>query len=217
MAQRESGYERQARDAYMTPRWVTGTLTDEIVGRILPRGATVWEPAAGTGQMVEALEASGLDVVPSDIHAPTDGGDLFGGNRAIVADFLDEMQPVLPFRFDAIITNPPYKLADEFVRRALELTRLDGGLVAMLLGAKFDCGKTRADIFGDCPAWGLKISLVDRIWWFDPQPGDKGPSEDHAWFVWDWRGRLGRTMSYASAPAAVLEEIRRAKSKPRRA
>lgn len=205
MTQRHSGYERLERDAYMTPTWATDILTREIATRLRP-GATIWEPAAGTGQMAQALQMAGYRVVSSDIHAPTDSGTL-QSNRLLVGDFLDEGCPFLPFGFDAIVTNPPYKRAEDFVRRALALTRPTGGLVAMLLGAKFDWGKTRSDIFSDCPAWGLKIVIVDRIVWFDPQPGDSSPSEDHAWYVWDWRGQFGRSIRYAGAPADVLADI----------
>ncbi|CAA2142807.1 hypothetical protein [Hyphomicrobium sp. ghe19] len=212
MAQRESGYERIERDAYMTPAWATHALTKEIMGPRFRRGMTVWEPAAGTLQMVDALEADGLEVIPSDLHAPSDRPELFGGNRIMVGDFLDDQRPFLPFEFDAIITNPPYKLAEEFVRKALELTKPKRGLVAMLLGVKFDSAVTRSDIFNEHPAWGMKITLTDRIWWFDPKLDANGkvngPSEDHAWFVWDWRGTCGRTMRYARSPEEVRAEIK---------
>jgi hypothetical protein len=220
MAQRESGYERVERDAYMTPAWVTHAMTKEVLGPRFRPGMTVWEPAAGTGQMVGALEADGLNVIPSDIHAPDDRPELFGGNRTLVGDFLDDQRPFLPFEFDAIITNPPYKLAEQFVRKALELTKPKRGLVAMLLGVKFDSAVTRMDVFKECPAWGMKIVLLDRIWWFEPKADPatgkvSGPSEDHAWFVWDWRGTFGRTTRYARAPeevrADIREKIRKAK------
>jgi hypothetical protein len=212
MAQRESGYERVERDAYNTPRWVTACALKEIMGPRFRPGMTVWEPAAGTGLMVAELEAHGLRVVPSDIHVP-ENTDLFTGNRMLVGDFLD-VQPFLPFEYDAIFTNPPYKngLAERFVRRALELTKERRGLVVMLLGVKFDSAKTRADIFDDHPAWGMKITLLDRIWWFDPKLDENGnvngPSEDHAFYIWDWRNTGGRQMRYARAPDEVLAEIR---------
>ncbi len=213
MAQRESGYERVAREAYNTPRWVTAAALKEIMGPRLRPGMTVWECAAGTGQMVAELEEHGLKVIPSDIHVPDDS-DLFASNRMLVADFLDQKQPLLPFEFDAIFTNPPYKgdLAERFVRRALELTKERHGIVVMLLGVKFDSAVTRSDIFNDHPAWGMKIVLLDRIWWFDPKLDDNGkvngPSEDHALYVWDWRRAFGRTMRYARSPAEVRAEIR---------
>lgn len=213
MAQRESGYERIERDAYNTPRWVTRCALKEIMGPRFRPGMTVWEPAAGTGQMVAELKAHGLKVVASDIHAP-EGKDLFSDNRVLVGDFLDETQPFLPFDFDAIFTNPPYKgdLAERFVRRALALTKERRGIVVMLLNVKFDSAKSRADIFDGHPAWGMKITLLDRIWWFEPKIGlngkVSGPSEDHALFVWDWRNTGNRQMRYARAPQEVLAEIR---------
>lgn len=204
MSVRNSGFERVARDAYQTPRWVTAALTNEIADTPrLPRGSVVWEPAAGTCQMVEGLQAAEFNVIPSDIAPP--------GDNVLAADFLKDN--LLPFAFDAIITNPPYNRAEEFVRRSLELTAPTRGLVAMFLSVDFDSAKTRRDLFDEHPAWGLKITLLDRVWWFDPEPGDKGPSANHAWFVWCWRGSFGRTMRYANAPAKVLADIR-LKKKP---
>ena len=61
----------------------------------------------------------------------------------------------------------------------------DGGtiqnVIVLLLTAKFDFGKTRADLFRDNPRFTAKIALVDRIQWF---PGDSSGTEDHAWYVW---------------------------------
>lgn len=212
MAQRESGYERIERDAYNTPPWPTAAALHEMMGPRFRPGMTVWESAAGTGQMVAELERHGLNVIPSDIHAPNDRPELFGGNRTLVGDFLDDARPFLPFDFDAIITNPPYKLAEQFVRKALELTKPKRGIVAMLLGVKFDSAVTRMDLFKECPAWGMKIVLLDRIWWFEPKADlatgkVNGPSEDHAWYVWDWRGTYGRTIRYARAPEEVRADI----------
>lgn len=58
----------------------------------------------------------------------------------------------------------------------------------------------------------MKITLLDRIWWFEPKIGlngkVNGPSEDHAWYIWDWRNTGGRQMRYARAPQEVLAEVR---------
>lgn len=199
MSQRNSGRERLARDAYETPPWVTDALMCEIAGGTrLPRGARIWEPAAGTGKMVEALRGHGMSVIATDIEPSPALHRL--------QDFLkcDEV----PTGVEAIITNPPYSIADAFARDALRHMQAKRGIVAMLLAVDFDSAKTRADMFADCPAWGMKIVLVDRIVWFDPKPGDKGPSANHAWFVWDWRPPLERTIRYAAAPKEVLADIR---------
>ena len=191
MAQRNSDYERQPRDLYETPAWVTRVLAQHLLREPMldnwPR-RLIWEPAAGTGKRADGLRASGFSVCTSDIH---DDGDL-----DVVGDFL-ELAPSREMR--GIVTNPPYKLAEEFVRRALDLTKPVGGFVAMLLKIDFDSGKTRADMFRDCPAWGCKLVLLDRIVWFDApslpagspdgarkRPANSSPSENHAWFIWDW-------------------------------
>lgn len=123
-----------------------------------------------------------------------------------------------------IITNPPYDDAEQFCRHALELTRPFMGWVAMLLRVNFDSAKTRADLFARCPAWAKKIVLTERIVWFEgPVPckrcgatgiiagskckscrgkgeAEHQPSENHAWYVWDWRHQLGHANG---APAII--------------
>jgi hypothetical protein len=85
MSQRDSGYARK-RDFYEIPAWVTAALIPHL--RPIRR---VWEPAAGSGKMVCALGAAGLEVEGLDI--------AFG------VDFLLERK--VGNGADAIITNPP--------------------------------------------------------------------------------------------------------------
>lgn len=180
MSQRESGYDRKERDLYETPAWVTHALVPHL--RLLPG---IWEPACGSGQMVEALvEKTGAYVLGSDLHQ--------GG-----ADFLMLGLPE-GSQWDAIITNPPYELAQQFIEHALRLMEPVGGLVAMLLRTDFDHAKSRSHLFRDCPAFARKVVLVKRILWFDPGPGAKGksPSFNHAWFVWDWTHEGPATIGY---------------------
>ena len=100
--------------------------------------------------------------------------DLAGGQDFLAADGFDG---------DAIITNPPYELAPEFIERALSLTASDG-LVAMLLRTDFDHAKSRQHLFQH-PAFSKKLVLRKRIKWFEDSKGQ--PSFNHAWFVWDYR------------------------------
>jgi hypothetical protein len=51
-----------------------------------------------------------------------------------------------------IVTNPPYKLAEEFVRHALDVTKTHKRKVAMVLRNEWDCGVKRRDLFADHPA-----------------------------------------------------------------
>lgn len=131
MSQRDSGYERKERDLYETPEWVTMALMPHLP----TTDCVVWEPAAGGGKMSSALSKIGFDVTASDI----DSGH----------DFLERGCP-RPFR--AIITNPPYELATEFIQRALSLVPCNG-FVAMLLRTDFDHAKTRANLFANSPSF----------------------------------------------------------------
>ena len=155
MSQRDSGYAGIPRDEYSTPRWVTRALLPQIRDIHL-----VWDPASGSGQMARALKAAGLQVLATDI--------------ATGQDFL---------LAKAIITNPPYALAQEFIEHALELTKPDG-IVAMLLRTDFDHAKTRQHLFGECDRFAKKVVLTKRT------------SFNHAWYVWDWKHRGPPTLAY---------------------
>jgi hypothetical protein len=85
-----------------------------------------------------------------------------------------------------VVTNPPFSLADEFIRHALRLTKQHGGKVAMLLPLAFDSAKGRRDLF-ERPPFKAKYTLTKRIRWENLEQKKNGPSQNHAWFVWDWQ------------------------------
>lgn len=174
MSQRNSGYARQLDEEYSTPPWVARALAPFLrqCG-----AAHLWDPAAGAGNLVRALSAEGFTATGT-----TD-------------DFL--AKSAVPTGVDAIVTNPPFgaggRLACKFIGHALELVPI----VCMLLRIDYDSGRTRTHVFRDCPAFAQKIVLLDRIVWFIKLDAP-GPSENHAWFVWNRQHRGPPTISYAS-------------------
>jgi hypothetical protein len=180
MSQRDSGHKRVPHDLYETPPWVT----DAVVPH-LPRRVTVYEPAAASGKMVRALRKHGFLVTSSDIRT--------GSKR----DFLD---PENRFGSEAIVTNPPYSHAVKFIERALDVTERCEGFVAMLLRVDFDSGSTRQHLFKS-ETFYKKVVLTRRIEWFERKvikgKLQGGPSENHAWFIWDWRHKGPATIGYA--------------------
>lgn len=181
MSQRDSGYERKERDLYETPEWVTFALMPHLPG---VGGWGIWEPAAGSGKMVRALHKAGHHVTASDIDGK-DGKDFLLSDK--------------PSHCYAIVTNPPYALADEFVDHALTLLKPQGyGFVAMLLRTDFDHAKTRRPFFAEHPAFSKKVVLTRRIQWFEDSKGS--PSFNHAWFVWDWEHKGPPTLAYGPEP-----------------
>jgi hypothetical protein len=174
MSQRISGYRRQTNDHYPTPPWVAQV----VAGYLRKHCLHIWAPADGEASpLVQTLAAEGFSVIASD------------------DDFLLK-NSVPDARVTAIITNPPWgpsgKLACAFIKHAIELAPV----VAMLLKIDFDSAKTRTHLFRDCQAFAGKIVLLDRIVWFE-RAGACGPSENHAWFVWNARHRGPPTIFYA--------------------
>jgi hypothetical protein len=168
MSQRDSGYQRMARDAYETPPWVTEALLPH-----LPAGLVVWEPACGDGRMARVLKAAGFQVVATDIVTGQ--------------DFLTMPAPA---PVNAIVTNPPYALAKEFIERPLTCA----DLVAMLLRCDYDHARGRVHLFGGCRAFAKKLVLTKRVVWF---AGPKAaPSFNHAWFLWDRQHSGPATIAY---------------------
>lgn len=186
MAQRKSGFARLEAERYETPGWVTEALLDTWSIR-----GPVWEPAAGNGHMARAL-GDRLTVYQSDLH--------ISGPYCRQLDFLaPEAAEYLPAGvYQSIVTNPPFgvggRTAKHFIELALQRTRDIGGMVATLLRSDFDQGITRSALFGDHPAFAGEIVLLKRIRWISPLTGvpivsesGAGPSENHRWFLWDWR------------------------------
>jgi hypothetical protein len=174
VSQRISGYTRQADDVYETPGWVTRTIVPYLLQQHCDE---IWDPANGP-------ESKIARVLRED------------GFRTIVTNdnFLEKTLP--HDAVDAIVTNPPYgaggRLACRFIEHALELAPV----VAMLLRVDFDSGRTRTHLFRDCLTFAHKIVLLDRIVWFERE-GAPGPSDNHAWYVWNRRHNGPPTIGYA--------------------
>lgn len=111
MAQRVEA--RDSLDDFPTPPWATRALLEHVIERTAGAGAlSVLEPACGRGHMARTLGEYFGSVAASDVH---DYG--FGE----VSDFLRRTDAT--GAFDWVITNPPFRLAEDFVHRAMPLAR----------------------------------------------------------------------------------------------
>ena len=125
--------DRQREDYYATEPKATEWLCklERFEGRIL-------EPSCGEGHMSRVLEAAGYEVVSRD---------LVDRGYGEVADFL----AIDNLEWDGnIVTNPPYKYAQEFVEKALSIIP-KGKKVAMFLKLTFLEGKARRTLFRSTP------------------------------------------------------------------
>jgi hypothetical protein len=175
VSQRSSGYAREPLDRYETPAWVTAA----VVPHINKLAYYVWEPACGSGAMADALRDAGFYVHATDIESGTD---------FLAAEKLPEL-------IQAVVTNPPYGQACEFIEHSPNLTRPVGGAVAVLLRIDYDSARTRRHLFAEHEAFAKKLVLTRRIRWFAESTGS--PSFNHAWFIWDWQHLGAPRVAYA--------------------
>jgi hypothetical protein len=156
-------------DAYWTPPQATRALL-----RIERLPSTIWEPACGTGAISKVLTAAGHAVTSSDI-VPYDGF-----TPDLVADFLTVPGP---HGVQGIITNPPFRLALEFAKKAI----VDVPYVALLLRHNFLESVERLPFFAKSPparVWvsARRLPMMHRLGW----TGRRSTS-NHAfgWFIWE--------------------------------
>ena len=138
--------ERALNDFYATdPATIDGLL------KVYSLPERIWECACGNGSLSKKLESLGYDVVSTDL---VDRGYGQGGVNFLASEeenrMFNENFEGFP-KVDCILTNPPYKYATEFVKRALQLVN-DGGSVVMFLKLTFLEGKKRYnEIFKNTP------------------------------------------------------------------
>lgn len=118
-------------DDFPTQPWGTRALCKHVLSGCYLKSKTVWEPTCNRGHMSDPLGEFFGAVWASDIHD-------YGLEGALLHDFL---MPYLPSAvkwsgtdIDWIIANPPFRLAEQFIARALEVAT-EG--VAMIVRTSF--------------------------------------------------------------------------------
>lgn len=173
-------YEERGQDCYETPPEAVEALL-----KVEKIPEWVWEPACGPGSIVRVLRAAKRLVLDSDLH---DYGQHY------TTDFLAP-EICTPYHgcveFECIITNPPYRLAQQFVEKALELKV---PLVIMLLRLAFLESVRRTDILENSGLARIhvfrnRLPMMHRKDWNGSRASSAIP---FAWFVWE-RGYQGPT------------------------
>jgi hypothetical protein len=170
-------YAERGDDFYATPPEAVHSLL-AIEKKWLP-GGTIWEPACGDGAIVNVLRAAGREVVATDLIDRGCPGSTSG------LDFVRDGRGPGRGVTKAIITNPPYRLAWQFVERALQ----ECDYVAMLLRLAFLEGLARKAWFemrqlARVHVSSRRLPMMHRHGWDGPKAGS---AVCHAWFVWDKR------------------------------
>jgi hypothetical protein len=151
--------KRKKSDFYETPYSLTRLLLQNETIR-----GTVLEPACGNGAIVKVLNEYGISSIYYDKEK-----DFFTENRY----------------FDWVVTNPPYSLAFEFIKKAKSCAEN----VALLLPLSYLHGKQRYDeVYSDTKFKLKKVYIFTRY----PMLGEKLREDGkhntgmmvYAWFIW---------------------------------
>lgn len=134
----------------------------DILVPFLNKNWTVWECACGKGNLVNGLIKRGFDVIGTDIKI----GDQW--------NFLFDK----PVQWDCIVTNPPYTIKEDFIRRCYDL----GTPFALLMPLTALESEKRQSLFRK---YGVQVIIPNKRYNFET-PFSKGSGSWFltAWFTW---------------------------------
>lgn len=169
-ASNHSAGEREDNDFYATEPKALELLLD-----IEEFDPYVWECACGKGHLSEVLKNRGYIVKSTDL---IDRG--YGKGNV---DFLQTKE----IHNGDIITNPPYKYAQQFVEHALEIVP-EGQRVAMFLKLTFLESINRRELFNRYPPELIYVSSrrlqCAKGGDFDTYKQGVGTAVAYGWFIW---------------------------------
>lgn len=148
----------------------------------------IWECACGKGHLSRRLSDLGHKVIASD---------LIDRGHGIVFDFLSVVDITtirgIPVSDYDIVTNPPYRLTESFIRHAF-LYLGNGRKLCLFLKLTFLESVARDDLFGQYPVSRIHVCRK-RIKCAKNGDFSKVSSSPtcYAWFVWE-KGYTGPTI-----------------------
>jgi hypothetical protein len=201
MQQRKSAPD--ALDYFPTPPFATRALTEFLALQLGDLGdQTCWEPAAGEMHMARPLAESFGHVRVSDVFPYDENAELFDFTQA-------RWSRSLAGAADWVITNPPFRLAHDFIQTAGHVARIG---FAMLVRTSFlEGGDRHAQLFSQFPP-DFVLQFCERVVMLegrlikagavDPTTPDKrkaSTATSYCWLVWI-KGRGGDTRLRWIAP-----------------
>lgn len=165
---------------YPTPGWCTRRLLEAW----RPRHGLIVEPCAGVGSIIEELgdAAAESEILAIDINSAFSSRLAKSGRRVAVhtGDFRDDSRPewvrAALEASTAVIGNPPFSLALDFIRHSMALC--PEADIAFLLRMGIVETDERAKLFAD---------LAPDVYHLPNRPSFNGRGTDasaYAWFVW---------------------------------
>ena len=158
-------------DDFPTPPWATRALLTHVIGETHLGGMTCLEPAAGRGYMARPL---------AECFGQVDAADAYSYGFAPVRDFLTT--PLEAKSHDWVITNPPFRLAEDFIHKSLSCARIGVAILARTVFLE-SIGRYNS-IFRDRPP-SVFAQFTERVPMVKGRVDPKASTATgYAWFVW---------------------------------
>jgi predicted RNA methylase len=160
-------------DDFPTPPWATRALIEHVLTtKAKLRYQTCLEPACGAGHMAKVLK---------EYFGEVQASDAFCYQYGPVRDFL--AFPYEDKSFDWVITNPPFRLAEDFVLKALDVARIGVAILARTVFLE-SVGRYRS-IFLESPPTKF-AQFVERVPMVKGRLDAKATTATgYAWLVWE--------------------------------
>lgn len=169
---------------FPTPPWATRALCEKIEKRWFSFSEhDCREPAANRGHMVRPLREYFSKVEASDIH---DYGAGFCVEDYLLGPFLRRKDWT-----DWTITNPPFRLAEQFIHRALATSKF--GVAVIVRTAFLESVGRHSSLFAVHPP-SIIYQFAERVVMHKGKLSEKGSTATaYCWLVWDWGEINGKT------------------------
>lgn len=178
---------REKDDFYATNPKTLELLLDKLESDNYALNKNVWECAVGAGHLADVLKKRGYNVHGSDLIDR-------GYPNTEILDFMRATER--PFNSLCIITNPPYKMAEKFVAKALSLLK-DGEQLVFILKVQFLEGQSRYDLYQANPPKYVYVHSTRQACAmngeFIKDGKEIGSAVCYCWYIWE-KGYKGDTI-----------------------
>ena len=176
MSATNRGTKRNEADFYATPLETVYSLLDNYGD--IKSSDLILEPSAGNGNIIQALRNRGYKNFIKAVELRDDETIelMKKADEVSICNFLTDFDATC--KYDVIIGNPPYSLAQEFINKSFELLA-PGGRLIFLLRTNFLESKKRFVWWQNKTPNGLYV--------LSKRPSFTGKGTDatsYSWFIW---------------------------------
>lgn len=180
-------------ELYPTPRYCVDLLVKHLR---IEDGDWLLEPCAAEGVIYDH---------PAFKNCKRQWAEIRRGRDYLTHEFLQ--------KFDLIITNPPFSLTKEFLRRSQTQLK-PGGVIAYLQRLNYLGSDARV------PFWE-EVGTPDKLGVITPRPrfvNNGSDSCEYGWFIWDEGAKLGQPRCLSDKPIFIMSapECRQPKKQKQR-